>query len=134
MHINDPKHAYKLKVYQYHFLDDLSFVKRPQKVFIESSEEEIEAYIVAVRERFTEAGWEGDGDIGIIWVPPFVDIGIEDTWGTYIWHVKQSNNGTSWLASDAIINFKRIREQNESRLWATHVPVGLMYSPGEYLV
>lgn len=44
-----------------------------------------------------KAGWEGDGEIGLIWIPPFML--PTDSFGTCIWHVKQSNNGTSFLAS-----------------------------------
>jgi hypothetical protein len=46
---------------------------------------------------FTDAGWEGDGEIGCIFVPPCL-FGGKDGWCDIIYHVKQSNNGTSWLA------------------------------------
>jgi hypothetical protein len=51
------------------------------------------------RKAFLEAGWEGDGTIMAIWIPPFV-FDEPDTVGALIWHVKQSNNGTSWLCAD----------------------------------
>lgn len=48
-------------------------------------------------ELFRAAGWEGDGEIGCFFVPPcFCNRG--DTHCATIFHVKQSNNGTSWLA------------------------------------
>jgi hypothetical protein len=134
MHIGSPEHASKLNVYQYHFLDDLSFVRNPHDVFTESAKEEVDAYLAALRERFTSAGWEGDGKIGVIWFPPFVDVGIEDTWGTYVWHVKQSNNGTSWLAAHEDLTFKRLREQNETERYITKSPVSIMFTPGESLI
>ncbi len=46
---------------------------------------------------FSKAGWEGDGDINCIFVPPCL-FGGEDGWTEIIYHVKQSNNGMSWLA------------------------------------
>jgi hypothetical protein len=134
MHIGSPEHASKLNVYQYQFLDDLSFVRSPHEVFGESAKEEIDAYLAALRQRFTGAGWEGDGRIGVIWFPPFVDVGIEDTWGNYVWHVKQSNNGTSWLATHEDLAFKRLREQNDTERYITQSPVSIMFTPGESLI
>ncbi len=46
---------------------------------------------------FRDAGWEGDGEIGCIFVPPCL-FGGEDGCCGIIYHIKQSNNGTSWLA------------------------------------
>jgi hypothetical protein len=98
-------------IYAYTFLDDLSYIKDPYDQFVDEERYEIDDAIRLVGERFKEYGWEGDGRIGVIWLPPFVDIGVEDTWGTYIWHVKQSNNGVSFLASDVPLNFKRLQDQ-----------------------
>ncbi|MHA1410677.1 MAG: hypothetical protein ACTSQY_10300 [Candidatus Odinarchaeia archaeon] len=100
-------------VYTYTFLDDLSCIKDPYDYFRYEEKYKIDDAIRLIGEKFKEYGWEGDGSIGIIWLPPFVDIGVEDTWGTYIWHVKQSNNGISFLASDTPLDFKRLKEQNE---------------------
>ncbi len=98
-------------IYAYTFLDDLSYVKDPYDQFADDEKYEIDDAIRLVGERFKEYGWEGDGQIWIAWVPPFVDIGIEDTWGTYIWHVKQRNNGISFLAFDVSLDSKRLRDQ-----------------------
>jgi hypothetical protein len=117
-----------LHVKQYHFLDDLSFIQPPETVFTESSHRDIQKFVRAISKRFEKAGWEGDGKIGIIWIPPFVDCGIEDTWGTYVWHVKQDNNGTSWLASEVPLNFSRLHQQNTWEQWGTHFPCGIMFS------
>lgn len=99
-------------VYEYTFLDDLQFIRPPEEVFADYDYVRLKTVIEAVKKRFLDAGWEGDGDIGILWLPPFVDAGIEDTWGTYIWHVKQSNNGISFLASSYPLEFARLAEQN----------------------
>lgn len=50
-----------------------------------------------VAKAFVKNGWEGDGTLMCLWIPPFIDYKIEDTFGTYIWHVKQSNDGISFL-------------------------------------
>lgn len=99
-------------VYEYTFLDDLQFIKPPVEVFKYEDTVQLNTVIEAVKRKFLDAGWEGDGDIGILWLPPFVDVGVEDTWGTYIWHVKQSNDGISFLTSSDPLEFVRLAEQN----------------------
>ncbi len=109
----DVRQLSRFFVYQYTFLDDDAFILDPFDYFIQESRESIEEFIQGVRQLFIRSGWEGDGDIGLIWLPPFVDCGVEDTWGTYIWHVKQDNNGVSFLASEYRLEFERLRDQNE---------------------
>lgn len=124
---SDVKAVPNMTVCRYHFLDDLSFIRRPQDVF-DMPAADLAKYIEAVERRFQEAGWEGDGTIGIIWLPPFVGVGIEDTWGSYLWHVKQSNNGTSWLGGDSdLLRLERLHQQNEKWLGDTHELAGLMF-------
>jgi hypothetical protein len=125
-----PKQHHELYVYQYQFLDDLSFIQNPSKVSIFANMEppDLESLISSVREQFSTAGWEGDGNLGVIWLPPFVDVGIEDTWGTYVWHVKQSNNGLSWIASNSPLNFARLRDQNKNLPSDTHLPASIVYT------
>lgn len=131
---SDIKTVPGMTVCQYHFLDDLSFVRRPQDVF-DLPASDLDEYVEAVKRRFKEAGWEGDGTIGIIWLPPFVGVGIEDTWGSYLWHVKQSNNGTSWVAGDSdLLKLDPLRQQNEKWLGATHELAGLMFMSSVILV
>lgn len=57
-----------------------------------------------------------------------LDVGVEDTWGTYVWHVKQSNNGTSWLASETSLDFRRLRQQNEHLSRRDSLSVGIMFT------
>ena len=61
---------------------------------------------------FIEAGWEGDGEIAALWIPPFM-FDADDTVGLHIWHVKQSNNGTSWLCADRPHDFPGLRGGHE---------------------
>lgn len=95
-------------VYQYQHIDDLSFVLRPDQID-PMVELEPQAYI---EELFRQHGWEGDGRVGILWFPPFVSVGEEDTWGSYVWFVKQSNNGTAFIASKYELPFPRLYAQN----------------------
>lgn len=47
---------------------------------------------------FKECGWEGDGNLEWMLVPPFFGEGTSNRWFP-IYHVKQSHRGTSWIAS-----------------------------------
>lgn len=50
-----------------------------------------------LRELFLDYGWEGDGEINCMFLPPCF-LGTEDGYCEIIYHVKQKNNGVSWLA------------------------------------
>ncbi len=125
-------------IYTYTFLDDLSCIKDPYDYFKYEEKYKIDDAIRLIGERFKEYGWEGDGSIGIIWLPPFVDIGIEDTWGTYIWHVKQNNNGISFLASDTPLDFERLKAQNEDfgklELSKDLIPISIIETHVEWFI
>ncbi len=124
-------------IYTYTFLDDLSFIKDPHEYFEHETKETIENAIVLVGEKFKEHGWEGDGSIGIIWLPPFIEEGIEDTWGTYVWHVKQNNDGISFIASYEPLNTKRLG-QNEFGLSSvpgrTLTPISIIETDVEWFL
>ena len=90
-------------VYKYYFIDDPSFIKKPT---FEMGPLGIThgKYQEAVKAMLS-AGWEGDRELGIIWLPPFL-FNDCDTFGLYVWHVRQANNGTSFIASDYPLHFK----------------------------
>lgn len=108
--LSNPERIDEFVVYQYTFLDELAYM--PRAVDVLGSEPEFEAVLARIKERFRLAGWEGDGEIQLMWIPPFVGAGVEDTWGLGVWHVKQRNNGVSWLASPVALPFARLLEQN----------------------
>lgn len=108
--IDSPAQIRRYHVYQYHHLDELRFMPLATEVL--QAAPNANEILATVREVFEQAGWEGDGDLQMMWLPPFVGAGIEDTHGAFIWHVKQANNGTSWLASPVELPFDSIREQN----------------------
>jgi hypothetical protein len=92
-------------VYEYTFLDDLSFIQPCE------NNSEINGFTII--EIFKKHGWEGDGEIGIIWLPPFLtDDGSTD--GTYLWHVKQRNNGISYIISPCSIPIGYLGSNNSS--------------------
>jgi hypothetical protein len=128
---NDFHNIKNYKVYQYTFLDELSFVKSPEFVFDLfldfNDKHSLHEYINEVEKLFKTNNWEGDGKLGIIWLPPFVGVGIEDTWGTYIWHVKQSNNGISFLASPYELNFKSFPNDDIDFISKKGVPINIVY-------
>lgn len=81
----------KIRVETFQFIDNLEHIIKPDDVFIYDND-----YIEIVKRAFFDAGWEGDGEIGLIWIPPFVEM-LGGTSGEYVWHVKQDNNGISFL-------------------------------------
>lgn len=56
-------------------------------------------------EFFKQNGWEGDGTIECIFIPPCF-YSDSDTYCETIFHVKQYNNGTSFLAIPKYLRFE----------------------------
>jgi hypothetical protein len=56
-----------------------------------------------VKSAFKKAGWEGTGDLGLMYVRPFISDKPPDYKtsikfiGSFIWHVRQKSNNTSFL-------------------------------------
>ena len=80
-----------IRVEQYQFIDNLRHIIVPKELG-----DNYENKIEDVKQAFLKNGWEGDGEIGLIWIPPFIEDN-GDTFGEYVWHVKQNNNGISFL-------------------------------------
>ena len=94
-----PKTVADYHVYSYEHVDELAFVLPPSIVEAECHYGTgVAALEPDIAELFLANGWEGDGDIGLMWLPPFV--GPWGSSGQLVWFVKQVNNGTSFLASD----------------------------------
>jgi hypothetical protein len=85
----------------FQFIDDFRCLRPLIESVGDSDSDEIRKQVENLRSElstfFSDAGWEGDGDIGCIFVAPCL-CGGEDGWCRVIYHVKQSNNGMSWLA------------------------------------
>jgi len=91
----------ELIVFEYTFIDDIEYFRKPEDLFTLNAENVAE--LERVRAAFKKHGWEGDGDIGVIWIPPFFynASNNEDpgqVFGELFWHVKQYNNGISFIA------------------------------------
>ncbi len=94
-------------VVNFHFIDDFRCIQ-PLSESIEDHSSELtmgpEEYEqeehklrAELKDLFLDAGWEGDGEINCIFIPSCF-VGRQDGWCETIYHVKQDNNGTSWLA------------------------------------
>jgi len=99
-----------LVVLQYHHIDYLDLTLDPHKIY--GKKQKVDEAIAAVKDIFLKNGWEGDGNIGLIWIPPFLDQSNDDYYGSFVWHVKQNNNGTSFLGFYAPIQSAKLLDQN----------------------
>lgn len=93
----EPSTLYSFDTIWYEWIDNLNFTLDPAD-HLENSDE----YIKIAKERFLEIGWEGDGDIELMWIPPFMFDGPrteEFTNGVIVWHVKQQEDGISFILS-----------------------------------
>ena len=91
------------RVYAFEWIDNLLFVLPPDRFLKDPT-----AHVAAAREAFLQAGWDGDGEIGLLWLPPFVfplDFKAP-TVGVILWHVKQMEDGISWLISPVDLPFQ----------------------------
>src|SRR5690349_24372082 len=61
----------RFHVYGFEWIDNLHFIQ-PVEAFLADSRDAAEGYLQIARERFLDAGWNGDGEIGLLWLPPFV--------------------------------------------------------------
>lgn len=93
-------------VYSYHFIDDRLFFLNASETLGEFSDGY--AIINEAEKLLKQHGWEGDGVLELLWLPPFIGVGVEDTYGVVCFHVKQSNNGTSWFASKFELPFESL--------------------------
>jgi hypothetical protein len=90
-------------VYAYEHVDDnsmmLSLDEYKQQYLSQSSSKEFDRHLEEViKPLFRKAGWEGDGEIQMTWIPPFCT-SYYMTSGFFVYHVKQRNNGTSYIYS-----------------------------------
>lgn len=99
----DPSHY---DVTEYEHIDDFRCFKPLAQVFQEDDldpedarlhAEKVATLRAGLSELFADAGWEGDGEINCIFIaPPFSSRGWTNC--EIVFHVKQVNNGISFLA------------------------------------
>jgi hypothetical protein len=99
--------------YIYEWIDELGFIKHPADLT-----DDWRDYDVVARGVFEKHRWRGDGEIGVMWIPPFAIAGIAtsgpdeymelfpDGWskGLILWHVKQAEDGLSFILSPVRLN------------------------------
>jgi|SRR5688572_27296515 len=105
-----PSALREFHVYGFEWIDNLHFIRPPEE-FLPLPGEQLERYLEVAREGFTKAGWHGDGDIGLLWLPPFVfplALRVRPE-GIVVWHVKQEEDGLSWLLSPVPLPFEEFQ-------------------------
>lgn len=100
LELDNPQRVQKYLVYSYEHVDYMDFMPLAKDALQVPPE-----ILENIQRRLLKAGWEGDGEIRVLWLPPFAGVGVEDTFGHILWHVKQGNNGTSWIASSLPLRF-----------------------------
>ena len=89
-------------IYLFEWIDNLHFIQAPDRFLPDAS-----AHVEAARAAFHRAGWEGTGDVGLLWLPDFVFPKVSSSFsvGIILWHVKQVEDGISWLISPIELPF-----------------------------
>lgn len=85
-------------VYEYTFIDDVETCFKPILLLPHNDEAYMFRCIYKLTEMFSSKGWEGDGYIGFMYLPPFFGPENEYNYSFPIFHVKQRNNGISFIA------------------------------------
>lgn len=67
--------------------------------FYSVTEDQINQEVTEAEKLFLKAGWEGDGVLRIMWIPPFIKGGTGDSWGDFAYFAKQNNNGTCYVCT-----------------------------------
>lgn len=90
-----PESLHSFKVTIYEWIDNLCFTLSPDECL-----DDADIYVKIVKKIFLQNGRAGDGKIELIWIPPFVFDKTEpngNTTGIIVWHVKQNEDGISWI-------------------------------------
>ena len=93
------------RVLMYEWIDNLNFTLDPSD-HLDNSDE----YIKVTGELFRNAGWDGVGKIELMWIPPFMFKGVRTddfTNGVIVWHVKQIEDGLSWILTPVNLPFEK---------------------------
>lgn len=98
-----PRAMRDFHAYGYEWIDNLHFIMPPNAFLADPA-----PYVNVAKARFAAAGWEGDGEVGLLWLPPFVfplSMKIPPR-GVVVWHVKQTEDGVSFLLSPIPLPFE----------------------------
>jgi hypothetical protein len=98
--------------YQWFVVDNFDFLIPAEKI-LDMNHYASREILDKLSINFSKAGWQGDGIIYMMWLPPFLSEDFDDCWGEYVWFVKQNDNGFSFLLSENELNFKKLLEQQD---------------------
>ncbi|MBO9829840.1 hypothetical protein J7373_16425 [Xanthomonas sp. A2111] len=104
-----PEALRSFSVYGFEWIDNLHFLADPTDFIADG----VEAFIQVANEMFAEAGWAGNGDIRLMWLPSFafpLALGIPPK-GIVLWHVKQQEDGVSFILSPIELPFEEFRHK-----------------------
>lgn len=102
-HLVNPRAAMKWHVYHVNHIDELMYFADAEDTL--KHKLNIHNLFNVIKMRMIEHGWEGDGRLQFMWLPSFC-FKSGDTSGGLIWHVKQGNNGTSYVVSEMELNVR----------------------------
>jgi hypothetical protein len=100
-----PEQLREFKSYGIEYIDNRLFALDPEKLL---GSQAALPYLSLAADLFRESGWAGDGDIELLWLPAFVfprSAAIPPV-GVVIWHVKQCEDGLSYLLSPMELPFE----------------------------
>jgi hypothetical protein len=117
-HLGSPDGVKFWHFYAYEHLDDLAFMPTARQAL--AAWPHAGVVIAAVEEKFRSLGWVGDGEMQVMWFPPFAGVAPKNTFGAYALHVKQSDDGISWIACPYTLPFHRLFQPD----WAEYAPPG----------
>jgi hypothetical protein len=100
-----PEEMESFWISSFEWIDNLHFLVPPERFLPDAA-----AHVAVARQAFLKAGWDGDGEIGLLWLPPFaLPAESQKPWlGVTIWHVKQLEDGISWLLSPVKLPFEGV--------------------------
>jgi hypothetical protein len=103
----EPEELETFEVYGFEYIDNLHFLRDPKDVLGDRAHE----YVSIAKRRFLEAGWAGDGEVQLLWLPSFVfPAALDIHWaGEVLWHVKQKSDGISFLMSSMKLPFEEFQ-------------------------
>ncbi len=93
----EPNDLRNFNLFIHEYIDNLHFTL-PVSDFLPNADE----YVAVAEELFREAGWDGDGEVRLMWIPPFMISSFtdrEEALGVTVWYVKQFEDGIAWLLS-----------------------------------
>jgi hypothetical protein len=105
----------ELSVHENHHVFDTDCFERPE-TFLSISPYSL-TLLEKVKAAFKKAGWEGTGDLGLLYVKPFTinlppDKVSPDKTGSFIWRLRQKSNGISFMGTYPM-SLKSVADRSE---------------------